>query len=144
MSFARVIRALLSGSVSLQLNFYRMLDQGGFPDEANYVARTSVQFSVSTGQVDIPAIRVADVDGDGLLDLAMQTGPGELTLRRGTLGESLFSDEDIRLTVALRRNGELVTVNDINLDGRADFAIRYNESDGDEAAKTVRLLISTM
>jgi len=142
MSFARVIRALLSGNVSLQLHFYRMTDEDTFSEVANYVTKTSVRFSVSSGQVDIPAIQVADFDADGLQDLMMQTDPDSLSFQFGEPGDALFSDDKIDRDVALPRNGDLVSVEDLNDDGRADLVIRYNESDEAGYSKTVRLLIA--
>jgi hypothetical protein len=142
MSFGRVIRALLSGSVPLQLHFYRMTDDDTFAEEANYVTKTNVEFSVSSGQVDIPAIQVADFDADGLQDLMMQTEPNELSFQLGVLSDELFAETAIRLSVVLPRNGDLVSTEDINNDGRSDLVIRYNESDGEERSRTVRLMLS--
>lgn len=142
MSFGRVIRALLAGNVPLQLHFYRMTDDATYPEEANYVTRTNVQFSMSSGQVDIPAIKVADFDGDGLQDLVMQTDPDQLELRRGVRNDGLFDADAVEMDIALPRNGELVTVENLDDDGRADLVLRYNESDGDGPSRTVRLLLS--
>ena len=142
MSFGRVIRALLAGNVPLQLHFYRMTDDDTFPTEANYITKTNVQFSVSSGQVDIPAIRVADFDGDGLQDLLMQTDSNELQFQPGIRSEALFSETTTEVGLILPRNGELVTTEDLNGDDKADLVIRYNESDGDGPSRTVRLLLS--
>ena len=46
------------------------------------------------------------------------------------------------MSVALPRNGDLATTDDINDDGRADLIIRYNAADGDGPSRTVRLLIA--
>ncbi len=143
LSFGRVIRALLSGNVSLQLHFFRMTDNDTYAEEANYVTKTNVQFSVSSGQVDIPAIKVADFDADGLQDLMMQTDTNQLSFQNGVRGDELFSEQAIERTVALPRNGDLATTDDINDDGRADLVIRYNAADGDGPSRTVRLLIAT-
>lgn len=142
MSFGRVIRALLSGNVPLQLHFYRMTDDDTYPQEANYVTRTNVSFSMSSGQVDVPAILVADFDGDGLKDLLMQTDADRLEYHPGIRSGELFADDAARLTVALPRNGELVAVEDLDDDGLADLVLRYNESDGDGPSRTVRLLLT--
>lgn len=142
LSFGRVIRALLSGNVSLQLHFYRMTDEDTFAEEANYVTKTNVQFSLSSGQVDIPAIKVADFDADGLQDLMMQTDTNQLSFQNGVSGEELFSEQAVERTVALPRNGDLASADDINDDGRADLVIRYNAADGDGPSRTVRLLIA--
>ena len=143
LSFPRVIRALLSGNVSLQLNFFRMTPDGGYAEEPNYEARTNVHFSVSSGQIDVPAIEVADFDGDGLKDLVMQTRSDRLTLSHGVANENLFADDSTRIEVDLPRNGGLVVSEDVDNDGRADLIMRYTAADGEEAAHIVRLLIAS-
>lgn len=142
LSFTRVIRALLSGNVSLRLNFFRMTPDGTYAEKPNYVARTDVHFSMSSGQIDIPAVEVADFDGDGLKDLMMQTRPDRLTLSRGVASADLFADDSSRFEVDLPRNGELVESEDINDDGRADLIMRYTTADGEQASHIVRVLIS--
>jgi hypothetical protein len=142
LTFGKVIRALLSGHVSLQLHFFRMTDDDTFKKNANYVTKTSVNFSVSSGQVDIPAITVADFDADGLQDLMMQTDTSELSFFRGVPTASLFSERAVEIKVQLPRNGDLVATEDINGDGRADLILRYNASDSDELAHIVRLLLA--
>jgi hypothetical protein len=141
-TFGRLIRALLSGRVGLQLQFFAMTADGKYPQQANYVTKTSVRFSVSSGQVDIPAIQVADFDGDGLKDLMMQTKAGRLRFNYGVPSTSLFADESFEMDVILPRNGDLVAAEDIDGDDRADLVIRYNAADGDGSAHTVRLLIA--
>lgn len=142
MSFGRVIRALLAGNVPLQLHFYRMNDDDTYPSEANYVTKTNVSFSMSSGQVDVPAIKVADFDGDGLEDLLMQTEADRFEYRRGVRGDDLFADDAIEMSIDLPRNGELVAVENLDDDDLADLILRYNESDGDGPSRTVRLLLS--
>ena len=142
LSFSRVIRALISGNVSLRLRFFRMTPEGGYDEEPNYVTRTNVRFSMASGQIDVPAIAVADFDGDGLKDLLMQKRPDELRLSRGITGGSLFSDESIMIEAELPRNGDLVASEDVDGDGRSDLVMRYTAADGEQAAHIVRLLIT--
>ena len=142
MSFGKVIGALLSGSVSMQIQFYKMTDDGRFPERANYEAKTKVKFSVTSGQIDIPVVLVADFDGDGLQDLVIGNQKGQLELYRGEATPQLFTKNALETDVLLPRNGELVQSDDINGDGAADLAIRYSVADGDKLARTVRLLLS--
>jgi len=142
LSFARVIRALISGNVSLRLRFFRMTPDGRYDEEPNYVTRTNVRFSMASGQIDIPAIAVADFDGDGLKDLLMQKRPDELSLSRGVADESLFSDDSVTIETKLPRNGDLVASEDVDGDGRSDLIMRYTAADGEQAAHIVRLLIA--
>ena len=57
---------------------------------------------------------------------------------------SLFGDDATKMRIELPRNGELVTTDDINGDGRADLIIRYNESDDEGLSQTLRLLTSLL
>ena len=143
LSFSRVIRALLSGNVSLQLSFFRMTPDGGYGEEPNYLTRTNVEFSMASGHIDIPAVAVADFDGDGRKDLMIQTRPDELSLAHGIAGESLFADDSTTIAADLPRNGDLVSSEDVDNDGRSDLIMRYTAADGEGAAHTVRLLIAT-
>lgn len=143
MNFGKVIGALLSGSVSMQIDFYKMANDGRFPERANYDAKTKVRFSVTSGQVDVPAVLVADFDGDGLQDLVIGNQKGELELFRGEATPKLFANKAYETTTLLPRNGELVEAEDINGDGAADLVIRYSIADGDQLARTVRLLLSS-
>ena len=142
MSFGRVMRALLSGNVPMELHVYRMSDDETYSKEANFITKTNVKLSVRSGHVDIPAILVGDLDDDGLEELILQTEPDELSIRFGVRNEDLFDDEPVSRKVQLPRNGELVAVEDLNDDGRADLVIRYDESDGGNKMNTVRLLVA--
>jgi len=143
LSFSRVIRALLSGNVSLHLNFFRMTPDGRYAEEPNYVAKTNVRFSMASGQVDIAAVAVADFDGDGLKDLMLQTRPDQLSLSYGIADKNLFADKPTRIEMDLPRNGGLVASEDLDNDGRADLIMRYTAADGEQAAHIVRLLIAS-
>ena len=142
LSFGRVIRALIAGSVGVEIHFHKMTDDGRYEDDANFVAKTKVKFSRSSGQVDIPALEVADFDGDGLQDLVVQTARSQLSYYRGEPTETLFAKKPSAVEAVLPRNGELVDTEDVDGDGRADMLLRYDESDADGLAKTVRLLLS--
>ncbi|MEJ2140456.1 MAG: FG-GAP-like repeat-containing protein [Gammaproteobacteria bacterium] len=142
LSFSRVIRALISGNVSLRLSFFRMTPDGGYGEEPNYVTRTKVHFSMTSGQIDIPAVAVADFDGDGLKDLMIQTRPGQLSVSHGIANENLFTDESTNIEVDLPRNGDLVASEDVDNDGRSDLIMRYTAADGEQAAHLVRILIA--
>ena len=141
-TFGRVIRSLLSGNVPLRLHFFRMTGDDDYAEEANYITKTNVRFSVTTGHMDIPAIKIADFDGDGLQDLLMQTRPTRLSFFAGRPTAELFAGDATDLEVELPRNGDLVDIADINGDERSDLVIRYNATDGGGAAHTVRLLIT--
>jgi len=127
--------------VSLQLQLFKMTDDD-YPESANYVTKTNVRFSLSSGQVDIPAIKTADFDDDGLQDLMIQTASNRLSFFHGVPTGRLFDNDAEHLDVALPRNGDLVVAEDIDDNGRADLIMRYNLSDGPESAGTIRILLA--
>ncbi|MEM9055927.1 MAG: VCBS repeat-containing protein [Pseudomonadota bacterium] len=143
LNLGRVIGAMLSGSVSLQIEFFKMTGDERFAERADFETKTKVKFSMSSGQIDIPVVRVADFNGDGRQDLALETRKEKLAVYDGVAGDALFAEAALELDVPLPRNGELVEATDLNGDERADLVVRYTVADGDAAARTVRLLLST-
>ena len=142
LSFGRVIRALFSGTVPVEVHFFKMADDDSYPDDANFIVKTKVRISRTSGQVDIPAIVIDDYNGDGFQDLILQTAPDRLAFYNGEPTNNLFAKKPLAYEVDLPRNGELVNAANINDDGRADLILRYNESDGEGMVNTVRLLLS--
>ena len=142
LSFTRVMAALFSGKVSLNLRFYKMAPDDQYPKDANYETKAKVRFSMTSGQVDIPAIEVADFNGDGLEDLLIQTNRSRATLYRGEASERLFVKKGIDADIPLPRNGELVKGKDVNGDGKTDLTIRYSDADGEEKLGTVRIMLA--
>jgi hypothetical protein len=141
LSFGRIIRALISGGINLELQFYKMTESATYPDEANYSTKTRVRFSRTSGQVDIPTFEVADFDGDGLQDLLLQSVVDELGFYRGVRSDDLFAETTAKVNVKLPRNGELAESMDINGDDRIDLIMRYSVADSDQLSTSVRLLI---
>ncbi len=140
-SFGRIIRALISGGMNLELQFYKMTESDTYPDEANYSTKTRVRFSRSSGQVDIPAFEVADFDGDGIQDMLLQSDVDELGFYRGLNSDELFAKKSAQVTVKLPRNGELVDSIDVNGDDRIDLVMRYSVADSEELSESIRMLI---
>jgi len=141
LSFGRIIRALISGGMNLELQFYKMTQSATYPDEANYSTNTRVRFSRSSGQVDIPAFEVADFDGDGIQDMLLQSDVDELGFYRGLPGDEVFAKLTAVVRVKLPRNGELADAIDVNGDDRIDLVMRYSVADSDELAESVRMII---
>lgn len=140
-SFGRIIRALISGGMNLELQFYKMTQSETYLDEANYSTKTRVKFSRTSGQVDIPAFEVADFNGDGIKDMLLQSDVDELGFYRGVPGDELFAELAAVVNVKLPRNGELADAIDVNGDDRIDLIMRYSVADSDELAESVRMII---
>lgn len=142
LGFGEIIAALFSRSVTLDVALYRLGTSPIYPTQPDFRAKAKLQFSLSTGFISNPAVRFADFDGDGLLDLMLQDGSDELRIRRGSRAGSEFSGETETWTTRLPRDGTLIDVADANGDSRQDVLIGYGRADGGDLVDRVRVLIS--
>jgi len=138
----RIIRALFSGNIGMQLDFFRLEEGGTYPATANFSTSLKVRFDLTSGQVDVPAIGTGDFDGDGLKDLLVQNARDSLEVSLGDGSPGLFRGPRSRFDATLPRNGSLVEVLDVDGDRRSDLVIRYGNADGAERARTVRVLLA--
>lgn len=143
LGLGRVVGALFSGRISVDLNVYGMRPEGRYPEESDYRTRFKVEFDLKTGLTRYPAVAIADFDGDGAAELMVQENPDELTLYPGVADEALFGDKPQGLALPLPRNGQMVEARDLDDDGRADLLVRYGPADGAERSRELRILLST-
>lgn len=142
LGLARVVGALFSGRISVDLNVYRMRQAGRYPADADYRTRFKVEFDLKTGLTRYPAVAIADFDGDGAAELMVQENPDELTFYPGASGEALFGDKPRGMSLPLPRNGQMVEARDLDDDGRSDLLVRYGPADGEERARELRIFLS--
>ncbi|MGB5249182.1 MAG: VCBS repeat-containing protein [Gammaproteobacteria bacterium] len=142
LGLARVVGALFSGRISVDLNIYRMAADGAFPERSDYRTRFKVEFDLKTGLSRYPAVAIADFDGDGNAELMVQQAPEQLTLYQGVSGPTLFASDGQELSLPLPRSGQMVKAGDVNGDGRADLVVRYGPADGAERHRELRILLS--
>ena len=142
LGLTRIVGALLSGRMGVDLNVYRMREGGGYPDEADYETRFKVEFDLDTGLTRFPAVRIADVDGDGAAELLVQEEPDELTIYPGVGEPAIFGDEGRVLALPMPINGQMVEARDLDGDDRADLLIRYGPADGEPFFGQLRVLLS--
>jgi hypothetical protein len=143
LGLARVVGALFSGRISVDLDVYRMRQGGRYPDDSDYRTRFKVEFDLKTGLMRYPAVLIADFDGDGAAELMVQEDPDELTLYPGIAEPTLFGKREQTLSIPLPRNGQMVEARDLDDDGRSDLLVRYGPSDGEERTGELRILLST-
>ncbi|MGB5622193.1 MAG: VCBS repeat-containing protein [Gammaproteobacteria bacterium] len=142
LGLARVVGALFSGRISVDLDVYRMRADGRYPDDSDYQTRFKVEFDLKTGLSRYPAVAIADFDGDGTAELMVQEEPDELTLYPGLTDQAMFGKNGQTLSLPLPRNGQMVEARDLDDDGRADLLVRYGPADGVERASELRVLLS--
>jgi hypothetical protein len=142
LGLARVVGALFSGRIGVDLDVYRMREGGRYPESSDYRTRFKVEFDLTTGLMRYPAVAIADVDGDGRAELLVQDGPEALRVLPGLGGSGLFGDDGRVLSMPLPRNGQMVEARDLDGDGRADLLVRYGPADGADEARTLRIRLS--
>jgi hypothetical protein len=142
LGLGRVIKALFSGSMGMDLDFYRADQTGLYPAEPNYSTSTKVKFDLKKGHADVPAVLVADFNGDGIKDLLVQQDREELKITLGDESPRLFGGSNFRIEAVLPRNGERVQPLDVNADGLDDLVMQYGVSDGAEMVGRLNVLLS--
>ena len=117
-----IIRALVARTVSLNVGIYRMSD-GRYPDKPVVTRKVTATVSLGDGDIFVPAIIAADIDGDGRKDLLVQESEDELRVFPGVSGGELFAGKGERYRLPLPKDREAFTVFDLNADGRQDLVL---------------------
>jgi len=142
LGLGRVIKALFSGSMSMDLDFYRADSLGHYPAEPNFSTSTKVRIDMKKGHADVPAVLAADFSGDGIKDLLLQLNKDELKITLGDGSASLFAGQSFKLNASLPRNGDRVQPLDVDADGLSDLVIQYGDSDGPELTGKLSVLLA--
>ena len=112
-----IIRGLLSRKANLQLAIYEMQD-GRYPKTPVLTRKVTAKLDIGKGDIFVPAVLAGDVNGDGIKDLLVQDGDGELDVFVGQTGKRLFARSPITINVDLPESDGSIKV--ANLDGDAD------------------------
>lgn len=125
----KVLAALVTGSVKIDLNFYQM-KSGLYPAKPDLKREITATFDLRSGDFFFPSVLIADANGDGVQDLLVQQGDDQLELYLGLGDDRLFAKSPIVIDVAMPSDPELVSVVDLNRDGKADIVMRHEPSTG--------------
>jgi hypothetical protein len=137
--FGEIISALFSRSIKVNVELFRIGTEPLYPPEPDYRARVRLRFSLSTGFVNVPAVRFGDFDGDGNSDLMLQEDTENLEIRLGDGRD--FKSGELQWTTSLPRDGTLIKVANVNDDSAMDVLIGYGRSDGDGMRNRLRVLL---
>ncbi len=121
----KVVDALVSRSVSLDLEFYRM-EGGVYPDDPSAARKTRIYSLAKSGEKAsfLPAVLIGDVNGDGYSDLLMGRGRHELRVFLGVPGPELFTRQHQKVPVAASGD-EYSWLVDLNKDGKQDVLMHH-------------------
>ena len=118
-------RGLLTRSVSMHLEFYRM-EGGLYPDKPNATRKIKGHAPGVSGEKGIfhPSVLIGDVNGDSRSDLLVQKGRKELRVFLGVPGPDLFARRPQKVVVAMP-NEEYTWLVDLNKDGKQDILMHH-------------------
>ena len=134
----KVLGALVTGAVSIDLNFYQMRN-GLYAAKPDLKRDIKATFDLRSGDFFFPSVLIADADGDGFDDLLVQEGEDQLNIFLGSGDASLFSKSPMVIDVHMPSDPELVVAADLNRDGKVDLMMRHEPSTG---PKKIVLLVS--
>lgn len=137
--FGEIISALFSRSIKVNVELFRIGTNPLYPPEPDYRARVRLRFSLSTGFVNVPAVRFGDFDGDGRSDLMLQEDTESLEIRLGNGRD--FKSGELQWKTTLPRDGTLIKVANVNDDSATDVLVGYGRSDGDGMRNRLRILL---
>ena len=136
----KIIGALLTNSVKIDLGFYEM-KQGTYPKTADHVRKITAKFSLSTGEFWYPFVRVVDANGDGLDDLLVQRGDDQVLVFVGD-ADKLFNKTPIKISAPMPKDPDFVSISRLNGDEIEDVVLKIppDISDSNGSHRIILLL----
>ena len=139
---SQVVGALLSGSIDQDVYVFKMDDAFQFPKQANVTKQVELSFSLTSGQTGEPVITLGDLNGDGFKELLLSDTEKRLKIFQGQSGDSPFARSSDELAFTLPTEGSMVSVTDINHDGKEDLVVHYGRQDAKEMQRKVIVFVA--
>ncbi len=147
----RIIKMLLTKSVTIEINIYQMTGESRYPEQPDLEKDVTLTFSFSLdensaeGRGTVPVFALnGDYNGDGYKDLLSARNQREFKIYPGKEDGVFSNSSEYDFEVTLPKNGDEVEIHDLNNDGKSDIIIRYEKQDDrtGELQKTVRVLVN--
>ena len=128
-SIGMLIGAVLTKSVSFDMDFYRMED-GAYPEKRDrrLKLRTAAMGASGEQAALFPPVLVGDFNGDERSDLLMGWGRDELRIYVGVEGSRLFERRPEKIAVDVPGE-DYVWLSDLNKDGKDDVVMHHRSAD---------------
>jgi hypothetical protein len=136
-----IIRALITGSAGMDVLFYAMRDGGQFGPDPDYRQSARVEISLRSRQVDLPLVRLADLEGTGRRSLLVGEGRDVLWIYSAD-ANGLFAPRGERVRIGLPRDTGGVLVTDLTGNGRDDLVLPFGTRDGGADRYRLELLLT--
>jgi len=137
-----IIGSLFSSSADIDIAFHPLIKGQGYSEKPKVTKELTVDFNLSSGQQVYPLLLVADFDGDGISDLLTGHSGKKIYWRKGEKTKRVFARRAEKFKMKLPRNGQLISGNDFNQDGKMDLLLRYDRMDGIDLSKQLKVLLS--
>ena len=82
------------------------------------------------------------MNGDGLKDLILSVSDNRLRIYYGKSDSKIFTKRSVSYKTHLPSDGDLVSVNDLNYDGKDDLLMSFSAADGEGRIKTFKVLLA--
>ena len=138
----QIVGALVSGSIDQDVYMFKMNDANSYARKPNFRREVGLNFSLSSGQTGTPVVKLGDVNGDGLKDLLLSSGENKLRIYYGKADSKIFTKRSVSYKTYLPSDGDVVTVNDLNYDGKDDLLVSFSAADGEDRIKTFKVLLA--
>ena len=125
-----IIKALLTRSVSTDVSIYKMSGET-FEEQPTISKSVSVSLDFSNGELFVPAVLSADINGDGMKDLLVQRGTDTLLVYLAERGSQLFSKRAVKLKLDLPLSRDGFFIEDLNSDGKDELILLLAQSVND-------------
>lgn len=141
----KIVSALLTGSTKFDLSFYELDAQRRYKEKPSLVKKLRLDFEFSSGNVSVPAVKLADLSGNGVKELVLDNDKKGLRIfNRSDDGALNFTRSEDDYRVDLPKDGQLVQVEDVDGNGRDDLVIHFDPygGDGEENQNRIIFLLS--